>query len=260
MKALRNGDKGPDVKKWQYFLNGQGYTEIVADGHFGTETENATIQFQQKNGLSADGVVGTFTLATAGTLGFELVKNPVDTNRDGIHWPAKPDFRSLTQSQYREKFGKFSYSMKPGNNPGREIIVSPEWETENLVYINTPILQGLPPYRAGRMRVHKRVANQFQGLFEEWERAGLKNLLLSYDGGYYPRMIRGSETNLSSHSYGIAFDINAAYNGLGIIPPKAGAKGSVRPLVEAALKFGFYWGGHFSRYDGMHFEVARIMD
>jgi hypothetical protein len=29
--------------------------------------------------------------------------------------------------------------------------------------------------------------------------------------------------------------------------------------VPVAHKFGFYWGGHFSRRDGMHFEIAKVM-
>jgi D-alanyl-D-alanine carboxypeptidase len=29
----------------------------------------------------------------------------------------------------------------------------------------------------------------------------------------------------------------------------------VRELVEIAYQHGFYWGGHFSPLDGMHFEV-----
>ena len=35
-------------------------------------------------------------------------------------------------------------------------------------------------------------------------------------------------------------------------------KSSVRELVPIAHDHGFYWGGHFSRCDGMHFEVARV--
>ena len=35
-------------------------------------------------------------------------------------------------------------------------------------------------------------------------------------------------------------------------------KGSVRQLVPIANELGFYWGGHFNRRDGMHFEMARI--
>ena len=29
-------------------------------------------------------------------------------------------------------------------------------------------------------------------------------------------------------------------------------------MVPFAHDYGFYWGGHFSRHDGMHFEVARL--
>jgi hypothetical protein len=38
-----------------------------------------------------------------------------------------------------------------------------------------------------------------------------------------------------------------------------GQKGCVRELVPIANEFGFYWGGHFSRMDGMHFEIAKLL-
>jgi len=67
--------------------------------------------------------------------------------------------------------------------------------------------------------------------------------------------MRGS-TNLSRHAWGTAFDINVPWNGLNVVPPRVGDKGSVRELVTIANKHGFYWGGHFGRLDGMHFEIA----
>lgn len=259
MRALRSGLNGPDVKKWQYFLAGLGFTQVIANGVFDQATNDATRLFQQNNGLSPDGVAGTFTLAKAGSMGFELVKNPADNNADGIHWPMKPDFKSFSQRDYISRFGAFNWQLKPGPNPGREIIINGNWEKENIVLIDAPVFAPLPPYRASRMRVHKKVAHQFEQLFAHWQREGLTNLLESFDGAFNPRMIRGSDSNLSSHSYGIAFDINAASNGLGIIPPKIGTRGSVRKLAEIAHQYGFYWGGHFSRFDGMHFEVGRII-
>ena len=45
---------------------------------------------------------------------------------------------------------------------------------------------------------------------------------------------------------------------LGTTPALVGRKGSVRELVEIANANGFYWGGHFTRKDGMHFEVAQV--
>jgi hypothetical protein len=53
-----------------------------------------------------------------------------------------------------------------------------------------------------------------------------------------------------------AFDINAAWNERGHRPALVGEKGSVRSLVPIAHKWGFWWAGHFSTPDGMHFEVA----
>ena len=35
-------------------------------------------------------------------------------------------------------------------------------------------------------------------------------------------------------------------------------KGCVRELIRMANESGFYWGGHFNRLDGVHFEVAQV--
>ena len=93
-------------------------------------------------------------------------------------------------------------------------------------------------------------------LWKDWEAADLLHLVLTWEGSFVPRFVRGSRTTLSNHAFGSAFDINAPWNGLGIVPPLVGQKGSVRELVLLAHKYGFYWGGHFNRKDGMHFEVA----
>ena len=68
--------------------------------------------------------------------------------------------------------------------------------------------------------------------------------------------MRGSTTTLSNHSFGSAFDINVAWNERGHRPALVGEKGSVRELVPITHQWGFWWGGHFSTPDGMHFEVA----
>jgi hypothetical protein len=75
------------------------------------------------------------------------------------------------------------------------------------------------------------------------------------------RFVRGRAAQgiLSNHAFGSAFDINYDWNKLGAVPALAGQKGSVRELVSIAQENGFYWGGHFERLDGMHFEVAKIL-
>ena len=81
--------------------------------------------------------------------------------------------------------------------------------------------------------------------------------VLTWDGSFAPRFVRGSRTVLSNHAFGTAFDINAALNPRGTRPLLVGKKGSVRELVTIANDHGFYWGGHFvAKPDGMHFEIA----
>lgn len=57
---LKTGSKGPAVTKLQQRLNELG-ASIGADGIFGNGTRQAVINFQKKNGLTADGKVGPAT-------------------------------------------------------------------------------------------------------------------------------------------------------------------------------------------------------
>lgn len=62
MITLKNGEIGPLVEMLQLALQRAGYnTEI--NGNFGEELENTVKEFQQANGLTADGIVGQNTWA-----------------------------------------------------------------------------------------------------------------------------------------------------------------------------------------------------
>ena len=61
-RTLKKGATGDDVVRMQKALIGLGYLSGNADGQFGSGTQNAVIQFQAVNGLSADGIAGAKTL------------------------------------------------------------------------------------------------------------------------------------------------------------------------------------------------------
>ena len=60
--TLKKGANGPSVVRMQEALIALGYLSGAADGDFGSGTQNAVIQFQAVNGLSADGIAGNQTL------------------------------------------------------------------------------------------------------------------------------------------------------------------------------------------------------
>ena len=72
------GSRGEQVALVQQKLRQYGYLSQEADGVFGRNTYNAVIAFQRRNGLTADGRVGSATAAargislTGGTLSAEL--------------------------------------------------------------------------------------------------------------------------------------------------------------------------------------------
>ncbi len=60
MQTLKLRAKGDSVRLLQELLNKAGY-ELIVDGDFGKKTENAVKDFQKKNNLIIDGIVGTKT-------------------------------------------------------------------------------------------------------------------------------------------------------------------------------------------------------
>lgn len=85
---LVEGSFGNTVKDLQTALNGKGYS-LKVDGFFGQKTKAAVIDFQQKNGLKADGIVGPNTLAklTSVTAAAPIVPAApvVETRSQGIY-------------------------------------------------------------------------------------------------------------------------------------------------------------------------------
>jgi len=81
---------------------------------------------------------------------------------------------------------------------------------------------------------------------------GLQDQIKTWDGCFNIRMVRGSTTRPSLHSWGVAIDINAFENGLGQIPKMT------PELVKCFTDVGFDWGGNWRRLDGMHFQLSKI--
>lgn len=64
--TLKQGSKGSTVRQIQQKLKNWGYYNGAVDGIFGSGTKKAVIRFQQKNKLTADGIVGAKTLQALG--------------------------------------------------------------------------------------------------------------------------------------------------------------------------------------------------
>ena len=78
-RALREGMGGQDVLYTQDRLAALGYLTGISDGQYGAATKAAVLAFQKKNGLTADGVVGTNTrkrLFSDGAIGAKETAQP----------------------------------------------------------------------------------------------------------------------------------------------------------------------------------------
>jgi hypothetical protein len=79
----------------------------------------------------------------------------------------------------------------------------------------------------------------------------LLSQLKTWDGCFNIRKKRGA-TSSSLHSWGIAIDINAAWNGFGKKPTMS------KELVSCFTDAGFDWGGNWTKPDGMHFQLTKL--
>ena len=64
--VLKQGSSGAEVKEVQQRLKNWGYYQGSVDGVFGSQTKEAVLYFQRKNGLTVDGIVGNQTFNALG--------------------------------------------------------------------------------------------------------------------------------------------------------------------------------------------------
>jgi hypothetical protein len=242
----------------------QAHLGVDPDGWAGGETNDAWNNKYSPNGaVGTGGNSGTGNAAGSGGTA-PPVKPGGASATPGASFPVgfprrESGVNPLTPAQADELFGRYSYVAAPTSDNREAIRITDGWDDRNIVTVVIPQLVTAGVHGTGRATMHRLVVPQTQALWQAWEDAGLLHLVDSWEGMYVPRFIRGSRTTLSNHAKGTAFDINAGRNGLGQTPAAVGKPGSVRELVPLAVAFGFYWGGWFSRGDGMHFEVRRLM-
>lgn len=128
------------------------------------------------------------------------------------------------------------------------IAIDPAWVSR---YIRTVEIPGI-----ATTRCHELLIPQLLAALEEIQALGLYDHFKpeQFGGCWVPRRIDWEpHMPLSNHAWGIAIDFNTHDNWLGDQPQMD------RRIVEVFEKWGFEWGGHWSRPDGMHFELARIV-
>ena len=248
----------------QKFLLGADF-DIVVDENFGPKTAAVVREYQFSKGLEVDGRVGPQTWGALLADGFRPQSFIVDPGaydrendiRYSPRWPPKPDGGRSPNGL--ELFGEgFTYTPKPLPSNPEYVVPDSEWVKENIGTANIPQLVGVRGARSdGTMLFNKRLVPQVEALFDVWEKLGLSDRVLTFAGSWVPRVVRGRRDKLSNHSFGSAFDINAAWNGFRRQPALLGKKGCVRELVTSAYALGFYWGGWYN--DGMHFEVYKAL-
>lgn len=262
----RNGrNVSSDVRTIQELINGHigqltPLRPLVVDGRIGSATIFAIEEFQRRvvHMSQPDGRVDVGGRTLAALNGSNSGgQQPAGGQATSTAFPPRPSFSPLVGNSARAAvFGRFDYVHEPVPGNAENIRILGNWESNNIVTVS--INMG-PNVGTRRVRFHQLASRQLQNLWEAWNTAGLLDRVLTYSGAFVPRFVRGSTSTLSNHAFGSAFDINVAWNGLGRTPALVGSTGSVRELVPIANEHGFYWGGHFSRLDGMHFEIAQLI-
>ncbi len=156
--------------------------------------------------------------------------------RGGGPGPSVPLVLSL--AQIKQTFGEFAHRPRGG----REIELDREFLRDNIVTTRVPVF--------GNVTCHRAIIDDLVAAIEEVVEAGLEEHLAPsrYGGCHYPRRISLERARLSSHSWGIAVDINVDVDapGLGPVPPDE--------FIEIFGRHGFRWGGDFTTPDNHHYE------
>ena len=123
-RPLASGMSGDDVKKWQMFLSlliresHGGSPLLPVNGKFGPATKKATLRFQKRWDLRANGIVGGATINRAKEFGYDSVVVP------GSRRPSSNQPREVRLSVARARYGVLFYLKNMLPDPDSTIIIS----------------------------------------------------------------------------------------------------------------------------------------
>lgn len=127
-----------------------------------------------------------------------------------------------------------------------------EWESKLLVSWDVPqSINDAIPALPNRIYTNKLMVKPLEQAFRNLIAREYHHELKTWDGSYNIRRKRGLSSQ-SLHSWGVAIDLNAAWNQLGQTPTLS--EGFAKCFTDA----GFDWGGTWARKDGMHFQLKSI--
>ncbi|MBL7995150.1 M15 family metallopeptidase [bacterium] len=135
------------------------------------------------------------------------------------------------------------------NNDGT---IKPKWELDQmgLAYLPFAIpLAACPSIEVDKIYCHKKLISTFTNVFRVIQERNLRPYVRSY-GACFNYRSKYNDSGLSTHSWGIAIDLNPETN----LP---GTRGDMHPeIVEIFQSYGFEWGGSWKRREKnpMHFQ------
>jgi hypothetical protein len=227
MGTLALGDTGREIYAVQLALSVIGYDPGPLDGIFGRRTEYALQQFQL-----AVLVTGRPDIPTTRALTAHLRKH-----LDAQHNMDPPTPIGLTR--IKRTFGDFSFKSYPTGF----VEIEADWVDRNIERADLPIV--------GRLDVHVKMAPIFAHVLTEIESIGLADHIEQFAVWCGRHKNFDTGRSLSTHSWGIACDINWHDNPFGLI-------GRMNPrIVDIFERHGFQWGGRWRRRDDMHFQYCR---
>ena len=149
-----------------------------------------------------------------------------------------------------------------GNPRGRNGQPSLKWESQNLVRLTPPFQMYYDHKPIKSIRIHRKIFDALGRIFATcWEKSGRQQKVIDewglsvFGGSYNYRLIRGSASNLSNHSYGAAIDLDPERNAMHDKTPHFALCKEVLDAFEYEYA---YWGNNFhGRPDAMHWEFVR---
>lgn len=247
MKTIKRGSRGDDVRRWQAFLLMNGYRIGLADGNFGSSTDRATREFQKKNNIKADGIVGNATwkflpknfipILPAIPVTKDRQREEVKIVKVNNGWP-KQNYAAMT-----------AFYGGPGENQTQLVLPYPmvlAWDTGTVVK---------------KITCNKKCTESLHNIFEKTLKVygleDIKKLKLNLFGGCLNvRKMRGG-SSWSIHSWGAAVDLDPNNNQLKWGRDRATfAKKEYNDFWKIVESEGWVSLGKAKNYDWMHFQAA----